>query len=170
MLVLRICTKKQVYKGKRRPPRRKCMCVCVCVCVYIYFYLYLYIYACICICLSYAYVQRSKFIRASAGRHAGNAGVYVYACICIWVCTHMYSKASLEGQAQAAMQEMHTNKYIRAYIRTYTHIHTYMYRLCKHHKKVSHNCFYYTSKPECAIPDDNSQKKTKKIKNINLIH
>ncbi len=20
---------------------------------------------------------------------------------------------------------------------------------------VSHNCFYYTSKPECAIPDDN---------------
>ncbi len=22
---------------------------------------------------------------------------------------------------------------------------------------VSHNCFYYTSKPECAIPDDNDQ-------------
>jgi hypothetical protein len=22
---------------------------------------------------------------------------------------------------------------------------------------VSHNCFYYTSKPECAIPDDNIQ-------------
>ncbi len=26
-------------------------------------------------------------------------------------------------------------------------------------RRVSHNCFYYTSKPECAIPDDN--KKTK---------
>ncbi len=23
---------------------------------------------------------------------------------------------------------------------------------------VSHNCFYYTSKPECAIPDDNIHK------------
>jgi hypothetical protein len=31
-------------------------------------------------------------------------------------------------------------------IHVFTHTTTYT---------VSHNCFYYTSKPECAIPDDN---------------
>ncbi len=32
--------------------------------------------------------------------------------------------------------------------RIYIYIYIYIY-------SVSHNCFYYTSKPECAIPDDN---------------
>ncbi len=29
-----------------------------------------------------------------------------------------------------------------------------------HTQSVCHNCFYYTSKPECAIPDDNTHTHT----------
>jgi hypothetical protein len=68
----------------------------------------------------------------------------------------------------------HIHTYIHVGIPTHTHIHKHTHtrpRVQTHtveyithrlnlkkrtqRQSVSHNCFYYTSKPECAIPDDN---------------
>ncbi len=44
--------------------------------------------------------------------------------------------------------------YVCVGVCTHMYMNMYMY-VCVYMQSVSHNCFYYTSKPECAIPDDN---------------
>jgi hypothetical protein len=55
--------------------------------------------------------------------------VYVYACMCIYIYTYIYIYIYI------------LVVFVCVYVREC---------VCTH----SHNCFYYTSKPECAIPDD----------------
>jgi hypothetical protein len=114
------------------------------VCIYIYIYIYIWVYVCVfimrrvasrlcahelmacCMCIC----MRGD-IHKNAGIRADMQLSHVCACIPNYACT----KTDSQGNQILPIPCFHINR---------------KGALC------SHNCFYYTSKPECAIPDDNS--------------
>jgi hypothetical protein len=63
-----------------------------------------------------------------------NRDLLIQACTCMHTSLH-----------KSCQDDKNANKYVHTYIWMYVPA-----------QSVSHNCFYYTSKPECVIPDDNT--------------
>ncbi len=129
-----------------------------CVCMYVSMYF--------CMCTYYAKNVVAAFVCVVAA---------VVFSLSVYVCIHIYLYAYAHTYFVHTYTYMHTHIHLHAcvsvsvrlsyflcehakmlfiYIYIYIHTHIYIHTGTLAYT-VSHNCFYYTSKPECAIPDDN---------------
>jgi hypothetical protein len=126
----------------------------------------------VCVCVVFMYVQLCMYIRMLF--------LYIYVYIYIYIYTHTNKHVMYFVFAYVyAYTQTHTCILKRWWLACYSHIHVFVHVYSHIHKhtyacwsicdlnsanlihvcafirqSVSHNCFYYTSKPDCAIPDD----------------
>ncbi len=125
-----------------------CKYVRVCLCTYhahVYTHIYTYIY--------------THITQVQVRLERPYISIYTHACIdidlkieclvniCLYTCVHTYSHAYTHINIHTGAKFWTFLHLLKRYVCVYV----CMY-VCN---VVSRNCFYYASKPECAIPDDN---------------
>ncbi len=107
---------------------------------------------CMCLCILILWIYKSYV------HMRNNQDLFIYICslsihhTCFWIYTCVHN--NFLGKDTLIHQSIHTC--MRADVQYCATPHT-----CAKQQSVNHNGFHYTSKPECAIPDDNAQQNTK---------
>jgi hypothetical protein len=105
-------------------------------------------HVCMHVCIAYTHYYPLPFIMAYI-----LLSLILCHFVSMYICIHTYIHT--KHMCETTTQNQHI-KLMSACMHTHilhgmhTHIHSYT-----HTYAVSHNCFYYTSKKDCALPDDN---------------